>query len=185
MKLSECITYIKSDYYRYNPQKNIGIGSYINSYIRNGSIKYSFWLRLCKCNIWGIYFLARVMHKLLSVRYQIQISYQCDIGYGLFIGHCTSIVISSYVKIGNNCNLSQFTSIGSNYNRAAKIGDNVYIGPNVSIVGDVNIGSNVTIGAGSVVVKNIEPNITVAGNPAAFISNKKPARYIVNKFKLK
>ena len=65
------------------------------------------------------------------------------------------IIVNSSAKIGNNCNLSQFTTIGSNHGKAAQIGDNVYIGPGVCIVEDVVIGNNVTIGAGSVVTKDI------------------------------
>ena len=33
--------------------------------------------------------------------------------------------------IGNNCNISQFLTIGTNKNTPAIIGDNVYIGPNI------------------------------------------------------
>ena len=66
--------------------------------------------------------------------------------------------------------LSQFVSIGTNSEKGATIGNNVYIGPNVSIVGDVTIGNNVTIGAGSVMTHNIPSNVTVAGNPARILN---------------
>ena len=63
--------------------------------------------------------------------------------------------------IGNNVNLSQFTTIGANGGKqAAYIGDNVYIGPNVCIIDNVKIGNNATIGAGSVVTKDIPENAT-------------------------
>lgn len=55
--------------------------------------------------------------------------------------------------IGNNCNFSQFTTIGSNNGKMAVIGDNVYVGPNVCIVEGVSIGSNSTIGLGLLCVK--------------------------------
>ena len=47
------------------------------------------------------------------------------------------------------------SSIGSNYKKAAEIGNNVYIGPNVCIVGYVHIGDNAKIGVGAVVVKDV------------------------------
>jgi serine O-acetyltransferase len=84
--------------------------------------------------------------------------------------------------IGNNCNLSQFTTIGSNCGQAATIGDNVYIGPNVCVVENVRIGNNVTIGAGSVVVKSIPDNATAAGNYAKVLNFNHPARFIQNKW---
>ena len=84
---------------------------------------------------------------------RIQLPRQTKVGYGLYIGHGGPVIVNPTAKIGNNVNLSQFTTIGSNRGKAATIGDNVYIGPSVCIVEDVVIGDNVTIGAGSVVTK--------------------------------
>jgi len=124
------------------------------------------------------------MHKRLTSKYLIQIPRQTEIGYGLYIGHNMCIVISPSAKIGNNVNLSQFTTIGSNYGNAAVIGDNVYIGPNVNIVENVTIKNNSTIGAGSVVTKDIPENSTVAGFPAKVISYKEPGRFVNRRWKL-
>ena len=44
------------------------------------------------------------------------------------------------------------------------------------------IGDNVVIGSGSVVTKDIPANMTAAGVPAKVISDKKPGRYIGNKW---
>lgn len=72
----------------------------------------------------------------------------------------------------------QFSTIGSLVNNAAQIGDNIYIGPSVCIVENVSIGDNATIGAGSVVVKDVPMDSTVAGNPAKIISMKTPGRFV-------
>lgn len=48
-----------------------------------------------------------------------------------------------------------------------KIGDNVWIGMNAVILKGVTIGENSVVAAGSVVTKDVEPNVVVAGNPAA------------------
>jgi serine O-acetyltransferase len=92
------------------------------------------------------------------------------------------IVINETAVIGNNVNISQFTTIGSNDGRAAIIGDNVYIGPSVCIVEHLEIGNNSSIGAGSVVTKDVPENATVAGVPAKVLNFNSPARYIKNRW---
>ena len=47
-----------------------------------------------------------------------------------------------------------------------RIGNNVFIGRNAIIMPDVTIGDGAIIGAGSVVTKDVSPNMIVAGNPA-------------------
>jgi len=124
------------------------------------------------------------MHNTLTNKYHIQIPRNIDIGYGLYIGHHMCLVVHPSTKIGNNVNLSQFTTIGSNHDKAATIGDNVYIGPNTCIVEDVLIGNNSTIGAGSVVVNDVPDNSTVAGVPAKVLNYNNPGRYVINRWKL-
>lgn len=108
----------------------------------------------------------------------IEIPRTTSIGYGLYIGHGGPVIVNPTAIIGNNVNLSQFTTIGSNDGKAAIIGDNVYIGPNVCIVEDVVVGNNVTIGAGSIVTKSIPDNATAVGNYAKVINYNNPGRYI-------
>jgi acetyltransferase-like isoleucine patch superfamily enzyme len=47
--------------------------------------------------------------------------------------------------------------------------DNVWIGMNAVILKGVTIGENSVVAAGSVVTKNVPPNVVVAGNPAAIV----------------
>lgn len=114
----------------------------------------------------------------------IQIPLETKIGYGFYIGHGGPVIINGTAIIGNNCNISQFTTIGANEGKAAVIRDNVYIGPNVCIVEDVLIKDNVTIGAGSVVRKDLPENATVAGNYAKVLNFNNPGRYIENRWNI-
>lgn len=149
---------------------------------RNFCFSFSFWLRLCK--VGGlIELIARVKRSRMERKYGLQIHWKTKIGYGFYIGHGVGAVINAGTTIGNNCNISQYLSIGTNTKHYAIIGDNVYIGPHVSIVEGVHIGNNVTIGAGAVVTKDVPDNATVAGVPAKIISYKKPGRFIGNRWK--
>ena len=63
------------------------------------------------------------------------------------------------------------------YDRALPVGkslevileDNVWIGDSAIVNKGVRIGKNSIVGAGSVVVKNVPPNVVVAGNPAKIV----------------
>jgi serine O-acetyltransferase len=175
-------TYIKSDFMRYGWRGGSLVNIFIAAFLgRNHGFKFSFWFRLCSSkNIF--YLFARLMHQKYSIRYGLQIYPGTKIGYGLYLGHGIGIVVNPTAIIGNNCNLSQFTTIGSNHKKAAVIGDNVYIGPSSCIVEDIIIGDNVTVGAGAVVVKDIPANATVAGVPARILSYNQPGRYVNNRW---
>lgn len=179
MKTTE---FILSDLYRYSGKTTCM--SLLKYYFKSRSFKYMFWFRLCQSNFYVVRMYAKLMHFWLSRKYSIQIPISANIGYGLYIGHGTSLILSSSVKIGNNCNLSQFTTIGSNIGNAATIGDCVYVGPNVCIVENVSIGSGAVVGAGSVVTKNISENEVFAGCPAKKIGLKseKHNKFIHNKY---
>lgn len=171
--------YIKSDLYRYYGKS--GFFTFAKAYLRNGIFRLQCALRLC--NGKGVSrIVGNVLYRLNRTKKTIQISPNTKIGYGLYIGHGGGIVINPTAVIGNNCNLSQFTTIGSNEGKAATIGDNVYVGPNVCIVEDVKIGDNATIGAGSVVTKNIPENATAVGNYAKVINYNNPGRFIKNRW---
>lgn len=46
------------------------------------------------------------------------------------------------------------------------IGDNVWLGADVLVLPGIEIGDNTVVGAGSVVTKNLPPNVVAFGNPA-------------------
>lgn len=114
------------------------------------------------------------------MEYQYLLRLKLDMVYILGRG----IIINGGTIIGNNCNISQFLTIGTNKNTPAIIGDNVYIGPNVCIVENVNIGNNSSISAGSVAVKDVPENSTVAGVPAKVISYKLPGRFVNRRWRI-
>lgn len=174
-------TLIKADLHRHTERSNKR-SLIVNLLNQNRSFKYCFWLRLRNHHSLLVRLIAGLMHRHLSIKYQIQIPKEVKIGPGLHLGHATSIIINATATIGSNCNISQFVTIGSNHGRAAKIGDCCYIGPNVCIVENVTIGNFSTIGAGCVVTKNIPENSTAVGNPARYFESKHPASFIKNRY---
>lgn len=58
---------------------------------------------------------------------------------------------------------------GYEYGIPITIGDNVWVGGSTTILPGVTIGENTVIGAGSVVTKDIPPNVVAAGNPCRVI----------------
>jgi serine O-acetyltransferase len=180
--MKQTFKYIQSDYYRYTGKKLTPFKLCIKAIFGvNHCFRYSFWLRLSKQR-GGVGLLARQLHKHYSIKYGIQIPASTKIGYGFYIGHAVGIVINGRTQIGNNVNIGQFLSIGSNKGTPAIIGDNVYIGPHVSIVEEVHVGSNSLIAAGAVVIRDIPDNKTVAGCPAKNIGENKHPEYIINRW---
>ncbi len=115
----------------------------------------------------------------------------CCIGKNIFIGdnfyanfNCrlgdmSRITIGNNVLIGPNVSICteghplspQARIQRQSYGIPIVIGNNVWIGANSTIIGGVAIGDNSVIGAGSVVTKDVPPNILAVGNPAKFIKN--------------
>lgn len=172
--------YVKSDLFRYYGKCDFK--TFLKGYRKNRAFRLQVALRLSQST--GLSkMLGNILWSLNSSKHTIQISKKQKIGYGLYIGHSGPVIVNPSAVIGNNVNLSQFTTIGSNHGKAATIGDNVYIGPSVCIVEDVIIGDNVTIGAGSVVTKDVPNNATIAGNYAKVLNYDNPGRYICNRWR--
>lgn len=174
--------YIKSDLMRYYGKYDYR--TFFKAYFRNSTFRLQYAFRLCHCKgltkLFGLFLWA-----INPNRKMIILPLKTQVGYGLYIGHYGPIVINASAKIGNNVNLSQCTTIGSNHGQAAEIGDNTYIGPNVCIVENVKIGNNVTIGAGSVVTKDIPDNATAVGNYAKVINYNNPGRFVHKRWNVK
>ena len=131
------------------------------------------YLTNCKSNHYFLKMYCTFL-KMMNVRLGIRLGFSIPIntiGPGLCLPHYGTIVISKNACIGKNCRIHPGVSIGT-YHGAPSIGDNVYIGPGAKLFGGISIGDNVSIGANSVVTKNFNQNVSIAGVPASIISNK-------------
>lgn len=112
--------------------------------------------------------------------------FYCDYGYNIHVGDNVFININSYFMDGASITIGNNVFIGPScgfytaahpvdYERRNQgiekalpitVGDNCWFGANVSIMPGVTIGSGCVIAAGSVVTKDIQDNVMVAGVPA-------------------
>ncbi len=97
------------------------------------------------------------------------------VGEGLVIEHGFGLVVNDKTVIGRNVHLRHCTTLGcvkmpdGSQGPSPIIEDNVEIGANVVILGGITVGRNSRIGAGSVVVKDVPPDVVVVGNPARIV----------------
>lgn len=105
------LKYIKSDCFRY--QGNSTLKTMIFLYLKSSTFRWQVAFRLVHGS--GIIkILGEIVWYLNMSRQRIQIEKHTSVGYGLYIAHGGPIVVNSSATIGDNCNLSQFTTIGAN-----------------------------------------------------------------------
>jgi sugar O-acyltransferase (sialic acid O-acetyltransferase NeuD family) len=91
----------------------------------------------------------------------------------------SNVTIGNHVIILPNSVLSHDNDVGDYtcitggvcISGGVKIGNSCYLGTNCSIIDNITIGDNTLIGMGSTVIKSVEPNSVMVGNPASFIRN--------------
>jgi serine O-acetyltransferase len=115
--------------------------------------------------------------------------FQCDInpaariGRGIFVDHATGLVVGETAVIEDDVSILHGVTLGGTGKEAGdrhpKIRRGVLIGAGASILGNVEVGHCARIAAGSVVLKPVPHNTTVAGVPARVVGEAgcpEPAR---------
>jgi maltose O-acetyltransferase len=109
--------------------------------------------------------------------YRIRVGARTFVNYGLVALDVASIEIGDDVQIGPNVQLLTPTHPLEPDARRAKweaaepiaIEGNVWLGGGVIVLPGVTIGENTVVGAGSIVTKDLPPNVVAAGNPARVV----------------
>ena len=96
------------------------------------------------------------------------------IGEGCMIDNC--VYIAHNAKIGKNTIIIGHSMISGSVN----IGENCWLGPSTTIRDMIKIGNNCFTGMGSIIVKDLNDNSRVMGNPARDIDEHKE---LLNKLK--
>lgn len=105
-----------------------------------------------------------------SEKFGVDINPAARIGHGFMLDHATGFVMGETAVIGNDCSILQNVTLGgtgkADEDRHPKVGDRVLIGAGASVLGNIKIGNMAKIAAGSVVLKDVASQCTVAGVPA-------------------
>ncbi len=105
--------------------------------------------------------------------FQVDINPAAKIGKGIMLDHATGFVVGETAVIGDHVSILQGVTLGgtgkSEEDRHPKICNGVLIGAGAIVLGNIKVGECARIGAGSVVVKEVPPRVTVAGVPARII----------------
>ncbi|MCT7375447.1 serine O-acetyltransferase [Chelativorans salis] len=108
-----------------------------------------------------------------SAVFQTDINPAAKIGKGIFLDHATGLVVGETAEVEDNVSILQGVTLGGTGkemgDRHPKIRHGVLIGAGAKILGNIEIGHCTKVAAGSVVVKPVPPNKTVAGVPARII----------------
>jgi|SRR5579859_424738 len=104
-----------------------------------------------------------------------------EIGDRVFINYGVSISAHKLVKVGNRCQIGNYSLLMDNdYHQAGDktmlghskpiiLEDDVWLGARVIVLKGVTIGQGAVIGAGSVVTRDIPPRSVAVGQPARVV----------------
>jgi serine O-acetyltransferase len=95
------------------------------------------------------------------------------LGRGLMLDHATGFVVGETAVVGDNCSFLHAVTLGGSGknigDRHPKIGSGVLIGAGAKVLGNIHVGNCSRVAAGSVVLQDVPPHMTVAGVPARVV----------------
>jgi serine O-acetyltransferase len=115
--------------------------------------------------------------------FQTDIHPAAPFGRGVFLDHATGLVVGATAVVEDDVSILQNVTLGGTGKEAGdrhpKIRRGVMIGAGAKILGNIEIGACSRVAAGSVVLRAVPPNSTVAGIPARVVGTatcSEPAR---------
>jgi serine O-acetyltransferase len=126
---------------------------------------------------------AYYLQSRASSVFQVDIHPAAPIGRGIFLDHATGLVVGETAVIEDDVSILHDVTLGGtgkeDGDRHPKIRHGVMLGAGAKIIGNIEIGHCARVAAGSVVLKPVPNNTTVAGVPARVIGEAgcpEPAR---------
>jgi serine O-acetyltransferase len=126
--------------------------------------------------------LARFVQNQISVTLGVDIHPAARIGSGIMFDHATGIVIGETAVVEDDVSILHSVTLGGSGkvsgDRHPKIRRGVLLSAGCKIIGNIEVGEGAKVGAGSVVLNDVPPHVTVAGVPAVIVgrpANPAPA----------
>ena len=117
--------------------------------------------------------MALFLQSRVSELFAIDIHPAARLGRGIMMDHATGIVIGETAVVDDDVSMLHGVNLGGTGkeigDRHPKIRRGVLLGAGAKILGNIEIGEYSRVGAGSVVLKSVPANTTVAGVPAKII----------------
>lgn len=117
--------------------------------------------------------IALYLQSRSSQVFQTDINPAAKFGKGIFLDHATGVVIGETAAIGDDVSILHGVTLGGTgketEDRHPKIGDGVLIGAGATVLGNIKVGNCSRIAAGSMVIKEVPRNVTVAGIPGRVV----------------
>lgn len=118
---------------------------------------------------------ALYLQAQISQILSVDIHPAATIGRGIMFDHATGVVIGETAVVGDNTSLLHGVTLGGSGketgDRHPKIGSGVMIGAGAKVLGNISVGNCARIASGSVVLKEVPCNTTVAGVPARVVGS--------------
>jgi serine O-acetyltransferase len=116
---------------------------------------------------------ALYLQSRASSVFGVDINPNTRIGRGVFIDHGTGVVLGQTAVIDDDVSILQGVTLGGTGkergDRHPKIRRGVLLAAGAKVLGNIEIGACSRVAAGSVVLKPVAPNTTVAGVPARVV----------------
>jgi serine O-acetyltransferase len=117
--------------------------------------------------------LARFFQNQISATLGVDIHPAARIGSGIMLDHATGIVIGETAVVEDDVSILHSVTLGGSGkvsgDRHPKIRRGVLLSAGAKIIGNIEVGEGAKVGAGSVVLQDVPPHVTVAGVPAKVV----------------
>lgn len=118
----------------------------------------------------GYQLTARLLSQFVRFMTGVEIHPGAEIGRRVTIDHGMGVVIGETAEVGDDVHMYHGVTLGGDGPAGTKrhptVADGARLGANSTLIGPVTVGEGATVGAGAVVVDDVSPHTTVAGNPA-------------------